>query len=873
MNGLENDDNKPDTDADDIRARLANGSLVVISLIAAPAVAISLWRAQSIGWQPVMGLHVVAALVIWGITIFRSRVPYKWRVQTIVGILFVVGLGGFINFALSGAGPSFMIISVVFSAALLGTRHSIAVLVAGCLAVALVGAGWISQTIGPALDFNTYNIDAGSWLTTLISFALLGGGAITMVAGLNGALIRSIKALRSKSQSLETEAANRAHALAHEISERRTAEASLSNTESRYHMIVDMQSEVITRFKPDGALTFVNRAYCEFVNKTAEELVGTSIYDDVPADDVSRMQAYFAAFTAEEPVRKNENQLRRFDAEMRDFEWSNYALFDGNGELHRIQSVGRDVTEKKLTEAALVASEARYQAVVDGQGELITRFKPDGDFTFVNGAYCRFVGRAADDILSGSIFNDVPDDDVARLKTYLNGFSVNNPVQHIENKLQRHDGEGRDLQWQDTAYFNDQGEVIEYQSVARDVTEERHAQRALEAATVEAQSANVAKSNFLATMSHEIRTPVAGILGLADILLDEGLSPVQEKTVSRIKGAGQSLVTILNDILDLSKIQAGKLEIENIEFNLGQLINDSLDIFYPKASDKGVALGSKIDPGLPAQMTGDPTRLRQILINLLGNAIKFTDSGSVTLRVVVANKTDDAVTLRFEVIDTGIGIAADRAGDLFQDFTQVDASTARKYEGTGLGLAISKRLIELLDGEIGIDSVEGEGSTFWFTIAGAPSQTGSISMPASPSATAFRAVRPLQILLAEDNDLNQMIIKAVLSKFDHRVTTVDDGRAAVETVRNNDFDLILMDVRMPELDGPDATRIIRQSKTPNADIPIIAVTADAIVENRASYTAAGMNACVTKPIDVPELLRAINEVLGEDVHVPADTTA
>ena len=405
-----------------------------------------------------------------------------------------------------------------------------------------------------------------------------------------------------------------------------------------------------------------------------------------------------------------------------------------------------------------------------------------------------------------------------------------------------------------------------------DITELKRTEEALRQALDLADQSSRAKSEFLATMSHEIRTPIAGILGLADILLDDGqfddaLSEERREKVRSIRGAGRSLITILNDILDLSKIQSGKLELEYIDFDLHALIAETLEIFYPTAHAKGVALGSKIEPGLPVAVSGDPTRIRQILVNLIGNAVKFTERGSVTLSVAATGRSDGDLTCRFEVIDTGIGIAADHLGGLFEDFSQIDASTARKYAGTGLGLSISKRLTVLMGGDIGVDSAVGEGSTFWFALPVAPAKTAIAKTAEAPGEVDYRATRSLQILLAEDNDLNQMIATAVLSQFDHRVTVVDNGRAAIKAARRETFDLILMDVRMPEMDGPDATRVIRQEPTAIADIPIIAVTADAIVENRQDYLAAGMNACVTKPINVPDLLRAINEVLGEEVHV------
>lgn len=382
--------------------------------------------------------------------------------------------------------------------------------------------------------------------------------------------------------------------------------------EQQYHSVVNMQSEIITRFTADGTLTFVNRAYCEFVGKDESDLLGTPLYVDMPVDEQDRVREYFTTFTYDQPIRTNENRLQSANGDERDFAWSNFAEFDNRHVIIGFQSVGRDVTERNRAEQALKASEARYQGVVEGQAELITRFKPGGEFTFANTAYCRFVNRSEKEILDGSIFEDVPDDDVPHLKEYFKTFSIGNPVQEVENRLRQHDGELRDLHWQYTAYFDNAGKIFEFQSVARDITEERRAQRELQkskeqlehyisdieesrellevqaaamAALAEEQSilkdraeaADRSKSEFLASMSHEIRTPMTGVMGFTDLLLQEDLAPENRQKVFSIKDSASSLLRIINDILDVSKLEAGKVEIEHIDFHVPSLIDDVME--------------------------------------------------------------------------------------------------------------------------------------------------------------------------------------------------------------------------------------------------------------------------------------------------------
>lgn len=383
-----------------------------------------------------------------------------------------------------------------------------------------------------------------------------------------------------------------------------------------------------------------------------------------------------------------------------------------------------------------------------------------------------------------------------------------------------------------------------------------------------ADAAATAKSEFLASMSHEIRTPMTGVMGFADMLLDERLPAESVEKVKRIKESTHSLLTILNDILDISKLEAGKMVIEAVDFEPKEIVDELTTLFYqtcPKEKKDKLSIVYEVSDAFPEIVCGDPTRLRQILVNLIGNAVKFTDEGLIKITC-----THDAKTkfLHFKVIDNGIGIGSSNIDKLFGDFIQADASVSRKYHGTGLGLSICKRLVELMDGTIGVDSELGSGSTFWFTL---PYQdpTGHMAYERRYDAEPknFTGSRSLSILVAEDNGLNQRIIRSILEGMGHEMIFAGNGEEAIGHVKETDFDLILMDVRMPVMSGPEATEVIRKLPGFKGMIPIIALTADVMAENRQSYLKAGMNDCVGKPIDRAELAGAINKAVGETVNM------
>ncbi len=373
-------------------------------------------------------------------------------------------------------------------------------------------------------------------------------------------------------------------------------------------------------------------------------------------------------------------------------------------------------------------------------------------------------------------------------------------------------------------------------------------------AQIEAERANRTKSDFLASMSHEIRTPMNGILGFAQLLRDSNLPPPQQRHATHILDAGASLLAIINDILDVSKIEAGKLELENIRFSPTAVIDGAISIIRTQAAEKNLAVTVDIGADVPAYFLGDPTRLRQILLNLLSNAIKFTDKGGIGVTVTRQTGGVYGSLLRFEVYDTGMGIAEEKQKSLFENFTQVDNTIARRFGGTGLGLAISKRLAEAMGGKIGVVSIPRQGSTFWFTVDLPETDAPDNTAAAETSPTASRKAR---ILVAEDVPMNQTIIEAMLKAAGHDVTLANNGREAIEAFRQGSFDLVFMDMSMPEMDGLSATRAIRKLGGQGQTVPIVALTANAMADEIAACRAAGMNDHLSKPITREALLRVV----------------
>ncbi len=397
---------------------------------------------------------------------------------------------------------------------------------------------------------------------------------------------------------------------------------------------------------------------------------------------------------------------------------------------------------------------------------------------------------------------------------------------------------------------------------ARDISERKTTEKRLLRAKEKAEEASRIKSEFLANMSHEIRTPLNGVLGMLQVLEHSSLTDEQKNYVGVALSSGQNLMNIINDILDLSRIEAGKAHVADDRFNLHVLMNTVIFTFA-QSMDKKLDLYCDISPETPVCLEGDPVKLRQILFNLVGNAIKFTKQGHVRLKVAPTGAAVDSenIELLFSVEDTGIGIPKEDAESIFESFVQVDGSYTRMHQGTGLGLAIVKRLVTLQGGDISVESKLGQGSTFMFRLKYRQADTCPVAKP--PSRYVEHAVEPLRVLMAEDNPVNLLAARKMLEKIGHEVQVAVNGRQALDLLEKQEFDLVLMDIQMPEMDGLEAARRIRRGKGKiPKDIPIIAMTAHSMKGDREKFLKAGMNGYIAKPVDMSILSTVISEVMA-----------
>ncbi|CAL1690482.1 Sensor histidine kinase RcsC [Brevundimonas subvibrioides] len=596
--------------------------------------------------------------------------------------------------------------------------------------------------------------------------------------------------------------------------------------------------------------------------QTAEVPTIEALYRMYHPDDASlAARSFMALFASEAPVTLRYRVVHPTGAVRHHLTWGRRQPADANGEVWLIGMV-MDVTDH-VDDAVMFEAERAFRFVAGHTSDMVVRHQVGVGLTYVSPAAKTVLGYSPREMLGRAPGDFVAPGDLQRVRGIVHGRIARRETVSAEGYEYRgihKDGHEVWLEANPRLVINGAGELSEVVDVVRDITARRAAQAELQSARLLAEAASQAKSEFLANMSHELRTPLTSILGFSRLIGAGGdLSASDRGYLDLIRSAGETLLTVVNDILDFSKLEAGALALSPEPFSVAALGEGATALLREQAEAKGLVLSCEIlgaGPAGDAQLVGDVTRLRQVLLNLLGNAVKFTERGNVRLSLSVEPAQDGTATLSASVTDTGPGLAAGQIEQMFERFTQADGSVSRRFGGTGLGLAISRRLMDVMGGEIGARSDGSTGSTFWFRTAlpvavTAPDAAGRDS-DGQPDG-------PLRILLAEDNAANRTLITALLASFDVALDMVENGQEAVAAVTARSYDLVLMDMQMPVMDGPTATRVIRASDGPGHDTPIVALSANVLPEQIRQCLDAGMQGHVAKPVDPRALMAALIE--------------
>lgn len=529
--------------------------------------------------------------------------------------------------------------------------------------------------------------------------------------------------------------------------------------------------------------------------------------------------------------------------------------------IERTRELQQEIQERTKVEEALQEARDHYLTILKSAPALIWRSGIDGLCDWFNDTWLAFTGRAMEQELGNGWAEGVYPDDFQRcLKTYLDSFGNRVPFD-MEYRLRDANGTFRWILDIGRPYTHPDGTFAGYIGYCFDITDRKEMEAALQQAKEVAETANVAKTEFLANMSHEIRTPMNGIIGMSQLLATTQLDADQREYLESIQVSADNLLSLINDILDLSKVESGRMQLENRDFSLRALLRDVVRSQSPgnKMNGPGESTDFRLNlpPEIPDILVGDELRLKQVMLNLVSNAGKFTEKGHVEVSVHLLERLDSQVVLRFAVHDTGIGISPALVETIFFPFTQADASINRRFGGTGLGLAICRRLVESMGGRIWAESVEGAGSTFLFELPFSVSPQDGIAAAGQgeTSPELARQQRQLRILIADDNEINRKLAVAIIKRMGHSWETARDGREAIDLHEQHHFDLILMDVQMPLLDGIEATRLIRERERGKGltPMPIIALTAHALSEDREKLLNSGFDGYISKPVNLTNL--------------------
>jgi PAS domain S-box-containing protein len=641
-----------------------------------------------------------------------------------------------------------------------------------------------------------------------------------------------------------------------DITERRRAEEALQDSEARFRIMADGCHGLMSVSDEKGEVQFMNRAFREFVGVPYERLQDEKWAELIHSEDVPAHVAEFRRAVREHSTADSEARLRRADGEWRWIAAHAEPRFSSNGTFLGHVSLGIDINARKHAEQAVRSSEEKFRQLAEHIREVFWIFSvPDRQIVYVSPAYEHIWGKSCGSVYrdrmfwAESIHPDEKEEAYAAWERQLAGEALAS-----EYRIRTPDGEEKWIRDHSFPIRNEEGEIVRLVGIADDITERKRYEAELIQAREGAEAANLAKSRFLANMSHELRTPMNGVLGMGQLLLGTELTAEQRSYATIAQTSGEELLKLINGILDLSRIEERKMVLEKVSFPLRETVESALRLLSVQTDSKGLSLHLLMSSDIPVVLRGDPHRLRQILTNLCGNAIKFTERGEIHVGAWLERRGSRTAKVRFSVTDTGIGIRPEEAARLFSPFTQVDASATRRYGGAGLGLAISKQLVGLMGGVIGVESREGQGSTFWFTAVFELDDADEPRAAIQLGEGCFLGVAATaagewteRILVAEDNRTNQEVELVQLRKLGYHAVAAANGAEAVEAFRQGSFDLVLMDCHMPVMDGFEAARRIRALRP---DIPVVAITADAMPADRELCLEAGMSDYISKPVDL-----------------------
>lgn len=641
----------------------------------------------------------------------------------------------------------------------------------------------------------------------------------------------------------------------------------LEEKNSLFETIFDESPYIIVLKDHTANFIFANQTAAKFYGTTPEKMVGK---DDVAFGATPEQGDFFrqnvlAIMASGQPEIVYEESTDSNTGEIRYFKSIKKPFIGKNG-LPQILVIAIDVTDLKRIQQKVIESEKRLSYVLEATGEGLWDWNITTGELMHNQRWYDLLGLLPEDMtgklddFTKLLLPEELDEIMHELDLCL---TQGKPYNH-EHQMRCKDGK--------TVWVLDRGNVVQRDSDGRplrmvgsfaEISSRKRIEQELVAARIQAEQNSIAKSDFLATMSHEIRTPMNGVIGMTSVLLESDLTIEQRDCVETIQSSGEALLMVINEILDFSKIEAGKVTFNDRNFSLTELIDTCYNILSPGMARKRLTFAKQIEEKMPDNLIGDPDRLMQVLVNLLNNALKFTSSGSITLHVAILSLNQNICRLRFEVRDTGIGISEEGQHQLFNAFSQVDAESNRQFGGTGLGLSICKRIVEAMNGSIGLESRLGEGTTFWFELVYRLGNASSAlpTAPASPE-TEVQALKG-RILLVEDHPINQKLALAILQKQQLDVDLAENGLEAIKMLNLKSYDLILMDCQMPVMDGFEASARIRSGEAGEEarKTPIIALTANAMKEDIDRCTAAGMNDHIAKPFTLTTLQTALTHWL------------